>query len=240
MGIGYCHLHAGRMEPANAAFEDAIARSANGVFDFMHAITMTFQAMLLFATGEVDAGIARIEQARRIQDRLHDDEGGGVALSFLAQMTFAKGDPGRAIEIYREALAKLERVGDQPEVARVHCEMGWTALAAGDARAARQSFVHGVHANELVGSAPGTGLALLGLAAVEAAEGRPERAVSIAAAATALSERAGVVVQHAMAPGVVERIEALKASIPKQKLDSLVAGASALSPAAVLGMIAEP
>ena len=48
-----------------------------------------------------------------------------------------------------------------------------------------------------------------------------------------------VVVDHPMDPGVVDRIEALKASIPKAELDGLVAKASALSPAAVLAMIAE-
>jgi hypothetical protein len=144
----------------------------------------------------------------------------------------------RAIELYREALTRLGRV-DPPEVARVQCEMGWTALAAGDTGAARHSFVQGVHTNEMVGSPRGTGLALLGLAAVEAAEGRSERAVSIAAAAHALSERAGVVVDHPMDPGVVERIEALKASIPKGTLDDLVANANTLSPAAILAMVGE-
>jgi hypothetical protein len=79
----------------------------------------------------------------------------------------------------------------------------------------------------------------LGLAAVDAAEGRSERAVAIAAAANALSERAGVVIAHPMDPGLAGRIEALKASIPKAALDGLVANASALSPAAVLAMIAE-
>jgi hypothetical protein len=74
---------------------------------------------------------------------------------------------------------------------------------------------------------------------VEAAGGRPERAVAIAAAAHALSERAGIVVEHPMAPGVVGRIEALKASIPKRTLDGLVANASTLSPAAVLAMVGE-
>ena len=139
--------------------------------------------------------------------------------------------------LYGEALESLAAVGDQPEVARVHCEMGWTALAAGDAPAAQRSFRLGVRANEGVGSSKGTGLALLGLAAVEAAEGRSERAVAIAAAAHALSERTGVVIEHPMDPGVVDRIEALKASIPKGTLDGLVANASVLSPAAVLAMI---
>jgi len=96
-----------------------------------------------------------------------------------------------------------------------------------------------VRTNEVVGSPRGTGLALMGLAAVEAADGRTERAVAIAAAAEALSKHAGVVIAHPMAPGLVERIEALKASIPKRELDSLVANASTLTPAAVLAMLAD-
>ena len=213
-------------------------RSAGGVSDFFHSLGLTLKGMLLFATGDLDAGKALVEQARRIQERAGDYELGGLALSFLAQMTFAKGDPEGALALYRDALASCERVGDRPEVARVHCEMGWTALAAGDALAAQRAFVRGVHANEEVGSARGTGLALLGLAAVEAKEGRAERAVAIAAAAHALSERAGVVVDHPMDPGVVARIDALKASIPKGTLDGLVANASTLSPAAVLAIVA--
>jgi hypothetical protein len=110
-------------------------------------------------------------------------------------------------------------------------------LAAADAPAARRAFVLGVRANEEVGSGPGTGLALLGLAAVEAAEGRAERAVAIAAAASALSERAGVVIEHPMDPGLVARIDAVKASIPRETLDGLVAGASMLSVPAVLAMV---
>ena len=131
----------------------------------------------------------------------------------------------RALTLYRDVLALLEAVGDHPEIARVHCEMGWAALAAADAGTAQDSFRRAVPAYEVVGSPRGTGLALLGLAAVEAAEGH--------------SERAGVVVEHPMAPGVVDRIEAFKASIPKAGLDGLVADASALSPAAVLAMITD-
>jgi tetratricopeptide (TPR) repeat protein len=239
MGVGYCHLSCGRMNRAQAALDEAIRRSAGGVSDFMHALSMTLKGMLLFATGDLEAGMALVEQARRIQERLDDCEGGGVALSFLAQMKTAQGDPVSALGLYREALASFEAVGDHPEIARVHCEMGWTALAAADTGGAQDSFRRAVHAYEAAGSPRGTGLALLGLAAVEAAAGRSERAVAIAAAAQALSERAGVVVEHPMDPGVVERIEALKASIPRARLEGLVAQASTLSPAAVLAMIAE-
>jgi non-specific serine/threonine protein kinase len=239
MGVGYCHLSLGRMEEAGAALDQAIACSARIGFDFVHALSMALKGIQLSATGNLDAGIALAERARLIHVRMGDHEGRGVTLSLLANMTFAKGDHARALALYHEALASLEAVGDHPEIARVHCEMGWTALASADARAAQGAFVRAVHEYEVVGSPRGTGLALLGLAAVEAAEGRPERAVTIAAAARALSDRAGVVIAHPMDPGLAGRIEELKASIPKGTLDGLVANASTLSPTAVLAMIAE-
>jgi hypothetical protein len=134
-------------------------------------------------------------------------------------------------------LARFER--EARTVAALNHPSIVTLFAAEEARAAQHAFVLAVQAYEEVGSPRGTGLALLGLAAVEAAEGRSERAVAIAAAADALSERAGVVVEHPMDPGVVSRIEALKASIPKGTLEGLVANASTLSPAAVLAMVVE-
>jgi len=237
MGVGYCHMGAGRMDEARAPLDDAIARAAGGVSEFIHALSCTIKGLLLFATGDLEAGIALVEQARRTQERLGDCEGGGVSASFLAQMTFAKGDHARALAQYGDARALSQTVGARPEIARVHGEMGWTALAAGDESAARRAFRLAVSAYEEVGSPRGTGLALMGLAATEAAAGRAEQAVTIAAAAQVLSERAGVVVEHPMDPGVVGRIEALKATISQAKLDDLVAGGSALSPAAVLAMV---
>jgi non-specific serine/threonine protein kinase len=239
MGVGYCHLSLGRMEEARAALDEAIARSVRSGFDFMQALSKSLKGMLLFVTGNLESGLALVEEARQIHSLMNDHEGRGVANSLLAQMTFSRGDTGRALALYHEALASLQAVGDHPEIARVYCEMGWTALAAADPSAAQQAFVRAVHEYDGVGSPRGTGLALLGLAAVEAAEGRSERAVAIAAAAQALSERAGVVIAHPMDPGVVSRIDALKASIPEGTLDGLVANASLLSPAAVLALLVE-
>jgi tetratricopeptide (TPR) repeat protein len=239
MGVGYCNLSLGRMDESAAALDEAIARSGGGVCEFIHGLSKAIKGMLLFATGRLDAGITLVEEAIQIARRLDDREGGGVALSFLAQMIYGKGDHARAQAVYSEALEQLEKVGDLPEVARVHCELGWTALAGASTRRARQAFQSAVRTYEVVGSPRGTGLALLGLAAVEAAEGRSERAVTIAAAAEALSQRAGVVIAHPMDPGLAARIEALKARIPKGDLAGLVADAGALTPAAILAMVAE-
>ena len=89
-----------------------------------------------------------------------------------------------------------------------------------------------------VGSPRGTGQALLGLAAAEAASGDAQRALAIATAAEVMSKRAGVVVEHPMAPGVAERIEALKATIPREQLDAAITSGAAMTPAEVLAMLA--
>jgi hypothetical protein len=88
------------------------------------------------------------------------------------------------------------------------------------------------------GSPRGLGQALAGLAATEAAAGRVERAVQIVALAQAMSERA-VVVAQPMAPGISERIEALKAAVPQDALDALVARGRSLTPSEVMAMVME-
>ncbi len=236
---GYCLLHGGQIEDSRKALDDCIARSSAARCEFVQAGAMTIKGMLLFATGDVDAGMALIEEARVIQRRIDDNEMGGLALSFLAQMTLAKGDQSRAMALYREALLALETIGDKLEIARVHGEMGWTALAAADLVEARAAFQRAVRSYEEVGSAPGTGQALMGLAAVEAAAGNAERALQIAAAAEAFSARAGIVIDHPMDPGLLGRIEALKASIPRGTLDGIDAHAKMMTPEAVLLMVGE-
>lgn len=159
-----------------------------------------------------------------------------MALSFLASMSFAGGDFPRAMVQYRDAESAFATVGDKPELARVQCETGYAPLAANDLAGARQHFRRALRTFDENGSPRGLGQALIGLAAVEASAGNATRAVEIATAAQAMSERAGVVVEHPMAPGVAERIAALRATIPPAELDALQRAGGALTPADVLAM----
>jgi predicted ATPase len=236
IGGGYAHLGMGNMTEAATTLEKGIACAIRAKHDFLIGIGTTIQGMLTFLSGDLERGRALVEQGRRIQMRINDYEGGGMALSFLASMTFAAGDLDGAFALYREAEASFETVGDKPEMARVQCEMGYAALAGGNAADARGMFQRALRTNDEIGSPRGTGEALVGLAAAEAALGNTERAVTIAALAKVLSEKAGVVISHPLATGVAERIEAIKATIPSGELDTLTSTASALTPAAVLAM----
>jgi hypothetical protein len=228
----------GKPELAGSPLDDAITLAERGGSDFLLGIMLTIKGMLLFVNGDIEGGRRLVQSARAIQVRIDDFEGGGMALSFLASMTFAAGDLAGALRLYRESEASFATVGDKPEMARVQCEMGYAALAGEDVDGARRMFRRAVRTSDEIGSPRGTGQALVGLAAAEAAAGNTERAVTIAAAAKVLSEKAGVVVEHPLATGVAERIEAIRKTIPSVELDALVSSAAGLTPAAVLEMVA--
>jgi hypothetical protein len=236
--VGYALLGMGQVEAAGLTMDTALTLTARAGHEFGLSLFRTIKGMQLFVSGDATGGAALVQSARVTQIRNGDFEGGGMALSFLASMAFSRGDLVRTMELYRESEAAFIIVGDKPELARVQGESGYAALAADDVADARRCFERALRTNDEVGSARGTGQALFGLAATEAAAGNLERAVTIAAAAQVMSAKAGVVIEHPMAPGVAERIEALRASVPKGELDLLVASGSALTPAAVLAMVA--
>ncbi len=237
-GAGYALLGMGRPADAAQPLDEAIVLAERAGSAYLTGLMKTIMGMQRFMEGDVDGGIALIEAARRLQIPNGDFEGGGMALSFLASMTFAKGDLPGALAFYQESEASFATVGDKPEVARVQCEMGYAELAGGSPAASRWTFQRALRTYDEVGSPRGTGQALMGLAAAEAAIGNAERALAIAAAAEVMSSRAGVVVEHPMAPGVAERIEELKATIPREQLEELMATGAAMTPAEVLAMLA--
>jgi tetratricopeptide (TPR) repeat protein len=238
MCVGYGHMSNGRMEESGVALDTAITCSQSSGHEFLLALSMTMKGLQLFVMGALDAGFDLLTQARRIQTRIGDFEGGGLALSFLAQMTAAKGEVGRALELYGQSLSSFQQVGDRPEIARVHSEIGWTALSASRIPVAREAFRRSLRVYDEVGSPRGISLAMTGLAAAEAIAGRAERAVTIAAAADAVAERSGVEVAHPMGPEMSRSIEAARATIGQELLAALAAAGREMMPGAVLTMIA--
>ena len=242
MGMGYVHLSCGRLEEARDPSTRPSRERRRGAPTSCTRSRSSSRACCCSSGGELDAGMELVEDARiGIQKRLGDCEGGGIALSFLAQMTSRRGISSRALELYAESLATFEEVGDRPEIARVHCETGWTALCRrGHARGAARLPPRGADLRGGRAARAGPASRCWG-----SPRSRPPRAAPNARSPsprrrTRSTERAGVVCDHPMDPGVVERIEALKASIPRGTVDGIVAKADELTPAAVLAMVTEP
>ena len=237
MANAYISLSTGDMATAESAMHSSIALAREGGMPLVEALSMAFLGFLTFLSGDADGGKQLISDARRLQAEVGDFEGRGISSSFQAQIALATGDHSRGLAYYREAEDSFALVGDKPEVARVQGELAWASLAIGEHEAASIGFLRSMRSYDEVGSARGVGQALLGLAASEQLAGHPARAVQIAAAASVLSVKAGVVVDHPMLPGIGERIAALRASIPAAEVDACVAAGRVATPAEVLAML---
>ena len=163
-------------------------------FTWAQALAWTVNGMFQALAGDLGAATTRYTDALAIQQRLGDKEGGGMSLGGLAELASGRGDPVAAIDLYGQSLEAFEAVGDRGEEARILSEIAWTHLRNDDAALARRYFFESVQAHTDVASVRGVGLSLIGLAATEAAELRPDRAVQIAAAAEVYANQEGIVV----------------------------------------------
>ena len=116
-----------------------------------------------------------------------------MTLGGLAQLAAIRGDLAGALDLYGQSLSAFEAIGDRAEEARILSETAWTHLEHDDPALARRSFLDSVQAYTDLASVRGVGLSLIGLAATEAVEHRPEKAVQIAAAAELYAQQEGIV-----------------------------------------------
>jgi hypothetical protein len=123
-----------------------------------------------------------------------------------------------ALDLYRQSLTAFETCGDRGEEARILSEMAWTHLAAGDTALARRSFLDAVQAHTDIASVRGVGLALVGLAAAEAVEGRPDRAAILAAAAEVFAQDEGIVVVYSDETPGLELVDEARAALSAEEL----------------------
>lgn len=172
---------------------EAIERSRARGFRWTEAFASTIDGILQTVTGNLDAAETRYSQALEFQQRVGDQEGAGMSLGGLAQLASLRGDLAGALDLYRQSLAAFAAIGDRAEEARILSEMAWTHIQHQEPMHARRYFLDSVQAYTDIASVRGIGLALIGLAATEAIEQRPETAVQIAAAAEVYAHQEGIV-----------------------------------------------
>ena len=195
-----------------------IEQSRGREFEWALGFALSFNGIAHALSGEVDVAEARYLEALQIQQRLGDCEGIGTSFGGLAQLAAGRGESTAALDLYRQALAAFEAVGDRGEVARILSEMAWACLDSGEVTLARRYFFDSVQAHTDVASVRGVGLSLLGLAAAEAVEHRPERAVQIAAAAEVYAQEEGIVVVYSDDTPGRELVEQARAALPADEV----------------------
>ena len=173
--------------------EESIGRSRALGFAWAEGLALAFDGILHGLAGDVETARRRYSAALEIQERLGDAEGAGLSLGGLAQLAARSGDLAGALDLYGRALRAFEACGDRLEEARILDEMAWTHLRHDESELARRHFLDAVQAYTDVASVRGVGLSLIGLAAAEAVDARPARAVQIAAAAEVYAGQEGIV-----------------------------------------------
>jgi tetratricopeptide (TPR) repeat protein len=205
-------------------------------FPMLRGLLLAFDGLFRFATGDSTTALSRYEEALALQEPRGDYEGAGVSLAAMARLAASQGEVDKGLELYRSAQSAYEKVGDRAEEARVLGEMAWTYLAAGQMPSARQSFLDSAAAHQDLGSLPGIGNSLVGLAAVVSADGRPETAVALAAAADQLLDEEGVVVAYSADSPGRPHLDAAEASLTDEEISQAKNKGRALSASDALAL----
>ena len=157
----------------------------------------------------------RRELFREVNDRIHELLA-SIEPDLPGEFLCECGEEcGRRVELLPTA---FETCGDRGEEARILSEMAWTHLAAGETAVARRSFLEAVQAHTDIASVRGVGVALVGLAAAEAVEGRPERGAILAAAAEVFAQDEGIVVVYSDETPGRELVEQARAALSEDDL----------------------
>ena len=152
-----------------------------------------------WATGRRSRGCAgRLREAEQltkstisIMRRIDQQWGVARALLGLGDLARLRGDPGGAHSRYLEALAILRDIDARPDMARCLAGLARVAMDLGSMGQARQHLAESIRLSHSTGSRIGVARGLEAFASLAVREDRPELAVQLTAAATALREAAG-------------------------------------------------
>jgi predicted ATPase/class 3 adenylate cyclase len=208
---------------------EAIDRSRAQAYPLALGFALSFAGIVNAVSGDNATAASRYTEALSVQRRVDDKEGSGLSLGGLAQLSSLSGDHGNAIKLYEESLAAFEAIGDRAEEARILNETAWTYLGLNDPTAARRFFFESAAAYLDVGSVRGVGTSMIGLAAVETADGRALRAVQIAAAAEVFALEEGIMNVYSEDDPGREYVERAKSELGMSDLESATGIGRALS-----------
>ena len=144
------------------------------------------------AGGDIEAGIALLQQARRLLQEAGDDFTAGIALGGLSGLALFRGEMEEAERYAEENVALAQRTGDALGLAYALDRAAVVALVRQDLDQVRELLTAAIPLAVQVGQPDIVAYAFMGLAVVAAVEA-PVRAVRLCGAAERLVERAGVV-----------------------------------------------
>lgn len=149
----------------------------------------TLQGMLAISRDEPARAIGFLEQALGLARDLDEPWILATSLLNLGLGRLSAGDTDRARTALGEALGRYDGMGDERFHARCLGYLGLTCLMEEDHARAGSLFRQSLRAFHRLGEPAGIAEGLVGIAAVDAADGHPARGATIAGAAERLRER---------------------------------------------------
>ena len=185
-------LHTGRTKEAAASADEALAVAQQAGDGWNEGYALGTRAALAARAGKLREAEQLASASVTVMRRIDQQWGAARALLGLGDLARLRGHPGEAHNRYVEALPILQQVGARPEIARCLAGLGRVALDLGVTGQARQHLAGSLQLSQDIGSRIGVARGLEAFAALANREHRPELAVQLAAAASALRETAGL------------------------------------------------
>jgi predicted ATPase/transcriptional regulator with XRE-family HTH domain len=193
--LGEVVLHRGDYARAQVLYEEALALSDAAGDAHTRAQTLIALGWLSRGQANYPRAWAALEEGLGLFKQLGDVQGASIALWLMGLQARAEGDDARAARFYAEALPLAEAVGDTSTVASLLHNQALGMLRQGDDERAGVLLHDSLAANRKLGNWNGIAWCLAAFGRVEAAAGRPERAIRLLSAADAFFVRTGHVLQ---------------------------------------------
>ena len=184
-------LHTGRTDEAAPAADEALAIAQAAGDGWNEGYALGVRAAIAGLAGRLREAEQLATASISVMRRIDQQWGVARALLGLGDLARLRGDPGGAHSRYLEALAILREIDARPDMARCLAGLARVALDLGSVGQARQHLSESLRLSHSTGSRIGVARGLEAFAALAGAEDRPELAVQLTAAASALREAAG-------------------------------------------------
>lgn len=170
---------AGDNQKAGEYFEQAVAVASDAQDDEMLAGALYARGSLVGLRGDYASGLADLQRARTLFDRLGMPHHALTAHNSIAILYSRMGDFAQALRIYEEALRQQRRAGMRRESAVMLHNIGRTNEHLGNWQAARTAFDESLQIARELNYLRGQAYALRGIAATIAALGDPTDALRV-------------------------------------------------------------
>jgi predicted ATPase/DNA-binding NarL/FixJ family response regulator len=185
-------LHTGRTDEAESCADEALSIAQQAGDGWNEGYALGVRAALAGLQGKLREAQQLAKASISVMRRIDQQWGVARGLLGLGDLARVRRDPDDAHSRYLEALAILREIDARPEIARCLAGLGRVAIDLGDIELARQHLTESLRLSHSTGSRIGVARGLEAFALLATREDRPELAVPLTAAATALRDAAGL------------------------------------------------